>query len=253
MKRVRANFPTVGVIILAVGLTSAIGQTGRDRGAGGYTSEPAVSELQQALRDHEARIDRLEARAARESPTYLDEGAAGQPLAAPPSGAGRPPARVMILDSVETVEADPAGYEELERLQRDVDALQRTVDQMDRSVASMSSSGGGYSRGYKNTSSSRRRSSQGKLLADYRTKLRKKEGDMKRLERELNEPKQILHGHWESKIISLETTRDQSRALDRIDTGNHLTWSGRRHSQDANSEEWIVTRIEAVDRAAIGE
>ena len=157
----------------------------------------------------------------------------------------------MILDAVETVEADPAGYEELERLQRDVDALDRTVDQMERRSSSMTGSSGGYSRGYKNTSSSRRRANAGKLAADYKTKLRTKKGEMKRLERELNEPKQVIHGHWESQIITLETTRDQSRALDRIDRGAYLTWSGRRFSADANSQEWVVTRIEAVDRATI--
>jgi hypothetical protein len=252
MKRVRASFPTVGLIVLALVLTSAIGQTARDRGAGGDYADPGVRELQETIRQHEARIERLEARAGRESPGYLDEGIVGQPPPpAPPSGAGRPPKRVMILDAVETFAADPAGYEELERLERDVDALERTVEQMVRSSSSMSGSSGGYSRGYKNTSSSRRRAAQGELAADYKTKLGKKKGEMKRLERELNEPKQVVHGHWESQIITLETTRDQSRALDRIERGDYLTWSGRRHSEDANSQEWIVTRIAAVDRATI--
>ena len=251
MKRIKANFPTVGLIVLALVLTSAIGQTARDRGAGGDYADPATRELQETIRQHEARIERLEARAARESPTYLDEGTIGQPPPAPPSEAGRPPTRIMILDAVDTVEADPAGYKELERLQRDVDALERTVEQMERRSSSMTGSSGGYSRGYKNTSSQRRRAAQGELAADYMNKLRKKKGEMKRLERELNEPKQVLHGHWESQIITLETTRDQSRALDRIDRGAYLTWSGRRLSEDANSQEWIVTRIEAVDRATI--
>ena len=252
MKRVRASFPTVGLIIGALVLTSAIGQTARDRGAGGEYADPGIRELQETIRRHEARIERLEARAGRESPSYLDEGIVGQPPPpAPPSGAGRPPDRVMILDAVETIEADPAGYKELERLQRDVDALERTVQQMERSSSSMSGSSGGYSRGYKNTSSSRRRAAQGELAADYMNKLRSKKGEMKRLERELKEPKQVIHGHWESQIITLETTRDQSRALDRIERGDYLTWSGRRHSEDANSQEWIVTRIAAVDSATI--
>ncbi len=252
MKRAIANFPTVGLIVLAVVLTSAIGQTARDRGAGGDYADPTTRELQETIRQHAARIERLEARAARESPTYLDQGIVGQaPPPAPPSGAGRPPTRIMILDAVETVEADPAGYKELERLQRDVDALERTVDQMQRSASSMAGSSGGYSRGYKRTSSSRRRAAQGELAADYKTKLGKKKGEMKRLERELNEPKQVVHGHWESQIITLETTRDQSRALSRIDRGAYLTWSGRRYSEDANSQEWIVTRIAPVDRATI--
>jgi hypothetical protein len=253
MKRVRASLPSVGLIILAVVMTTAIGQTARDRGAGSYGSDPSVRALEERIYQHEARIERLEARAAQQSPTYLDDDTIEQPPRAPRSAAGEPPSRIMILDSIDTVEPDPAGFEELERLERDVDALERTVERMERNVSSMAGSSGGYSRGYKNTSSSRRRAAQGELAADYNNKLRKKKGELKRLERELNEPKQILHGHWESQIISLKTTKDQSRALDRIDRGAHLTWSGRRLRADDDSAEWIVTRIEAVDPATVSE
>jgi hypothetical protein len=253
MKRLKTSFPIAGLIVLVVVLTSAIGQTGRDRGGGGYAADPDLRELQETVRRHEVRIEQLEARAAQQTPGYLDEAIVeAQVPPAPRSAAGRMPERIMILDSIEPVEADPAGQDELERLLRDVESLERTVDQMERKTASMAGAGGGgYHRRYKSTSSGRRRSAQGQLMADYKSKLRAKQGEAKRLERELNAAKQVIHGHWKAQIITLETTRDMSRTLDRMEQGGYLTWDGRRLRADKASQEWIVTRIETVDRATV--
>ena len=70
---------------------------------------------------------------------------------------------------------------------------------------------------------------------------------MKRLERQLKEPRQVILGHWNDKIITLRTTQDVSRALNRIDTGAYLSWQGRRVREDRDSQEWVVTSIRAVD------
>ncbi|MHC4218265.1 MAG: hypothetical protein ACYSU7_07380 [Planctomycetota bacterium] len=253
MNRHWSKLAPAGLIVLAVVLASAVGQTGR-YGSGSGASDSDIRVLQETVRLHGVRIEQLEARAGRASPSYLNElvGDRQAPPPGPPSGAGRMPTRIMIVDGMEMVEPDPAADQEIENLQREIDALERTVDQKQQRVGSMTSGGSsGYHRRYKNTSSSRRRTSEGQLLADYQTKLRNKKGELKRLERELNEPKQIIHGHWESTIISLETTRDQSRALDRMDQGGYLTWEGRRLSANANSQEWVVTRIEVVDPANV--
>jgi hypothetical protein len=257
MKRVKTSVPTAGLIVLAVVLTSAIGQTGSDRGAASYSTHPVVRELQEAVRRNELRIEQLEARAAIKAPTYLDEAIVEEqaPRREQPSEAYEMPKRIMILDATETVDPDPEAYEELDRLNRDADALQRTVEQMEQRVTSLSGRGGhGSYRGHgysKNLGASRKRTAEAELLADYRHKLRKKKGEVKRLERELREPKQIIHGHWESMIITLETTRDMSRTLDRIEPGGYLTWDGRRLRHDAESQEWVVTRIQSVDRAVV--
>jgi predicted RNase H-like nuclease (RuvC/YqgF family) len=153
----------------------------------------------------------------------------------------------MILDSIESVELDESRQADVERLERDIESLQRTVDNLDRQTASMSGRGGGGYRRYKRTSQQRQRASQGELLADYKTKLRQKQGELKRLERELNEPKQLIYGHWEGTLYTLETTRDMSRSLDRISRGDTLTWDGRRLRADGTSAEWVVTRVAAVD------
>ena len=70
---------------------------------------------------------------------------------------------------------------------------------------------------------------------------------MKKLERQLNEPRQLILGNGSGKVITLRTTVDLSRTLDRIDTGSYLTWDGRRVREDEDSQEWVAIRIEPVD------
>lgn len=255
MNGVKASVPTAGLVVLGVVLASAIGQTGRDPGGGASSSDPIVRELQRTVREHAIRIEQLEAREARQDPTFLDETIveetvveAPAPPPAPRPAAGPAPTRIMVLDSIETIEADGASEQEIQRLEREVESLQRTVDQMERQTASMSGRSSGYRR-YKDPSQQRRRAAQGELLADYRTKHRQKQGELKRLQREIEEPKQIIYGHWQSKLYTLETTRDLSRSLDRIARGGTLTWDGRRLRADGASSEWVVTRIEAVESA----
>ena len=74
-----------------------------------------------------------------------------------------------------------------------------------------------------------------------------KRGEVKRLERQLAEPKQLIIGNWEGRVITLQTTRDVSRKLDRIEIGDYVTWHGRVAHQDAESAEWVVASIEKVD------
>ena len=93
----------------------------------------------------------------------------------------------------------------------------------------------------------------GRLLADYEQQLRKKRGEMKKLEREMKEPKQIIHGHWGAKLITLETVRDVSGVLDRMDLGDTLTWKGRRVREDANSQHWVVNSVSRVDASDFAE
>ena len=107
-------------------------------------------------------------------------------------------------------------------------------------------SSGGYSRSYRSNRVSRQGRAGGDLLADYQKQYRAKKGEMLKLERQLKEPRQVILGNWNGKLVTLRTTRDESRALNRIDTGNHLSWEGRRVREDGDSVEWVVTSITAV-------
>lgn len=211
--------------------------------------DDALQVMQDQIQALNARVERLEARASLKNPTLFDDDEQDQD---DEQGNANLPDRILMLDGVETTEPDPEMLEEVDRLFDEAEALERTVESKERSVASMTSGGrrGSYYSGrgpVKDTSGSRRRQSQGKLLADYKVKLRKKQGEAKRLQREYDEPKQIIHGHWGDKIISLRTTKDLSRVLDKMETGDRLTWRGRRLRSDSSSEEWVVLSIKIVE------
>lgn len=219
------------------------------------TTDRAVQRLEKAVLELEARLERLEARAAMDSPGFLDGApapGAAEAAAAPASpgtAAAGPPSRVMRLDSIETAEPE-INDKDLERLRDEVEALERTVGQSDRKMASLTGSTGGSSyrgRSSPDTSESRERRAESEIQAEYKGKLRQKQGELKRLERDMSEPKQIIYGTWDGKIITLRTTRDVSRTLDRIDVGSYLTWEGRRLSEDEASQDWVVTGVSKSD------
>jgi len=149
----------------------------------------------------------------------------------------------MQLDRFETVPPDPADYVRLKELQDEAAALERTVDQVRNRVASAAGRSGGYRGSSYGSSTDRERAAQGQLLADYQEKLRAKQGEVKRLQREIDRPSQVIHGHWGNRLIILRTTADLSGVLSRMDAGAYLTWTGRRHQFDNASEEWVVAKV----------
>ena len=240
MKRILAlGLVTMALVFAAPRAQTAIGQ--------GSSLDRAVRDLEDTVLRMDARLERLEALAALKSPTLYDsrDTVIDDDRTARQASA---PRWVMQLDGVETVEPDPDAYKELAQMKKDVEFLERQVERQKRSVSSSSGSSGGYSsRSYRSHRTNRRGRAQGELLADYQNQYRQKRGDMKRLERQLKEPRQVILGHWNDKIITLRTTQDVSRALNRIDTGAYLSWQGRRVREDRDSQEWVVTSIRAVD------
>ena len=238
MKRILAlGLVAMALLFAAPRAEMAIGQ--------GSSLDRAVRDLEDTVLRMDARLERLEGLAAMRSPTLYnsrdtvidDDGTAPRTSA---------PQWVMQLDGVDTVEPDPGAYKELDQLRNDVEYMERQVERQKRSVSSSSGSSGYSSRSYRSNRTSRQGRAQGELLADYQDQYRHKRGEMKRLERELNEPRQVIIGNWNNKIITLRTTQDVSRTLNRIDTGGYLSWEGRRVREDRDSQEWVVTSIRAV-------
>lgn len=232
----------LALLLAAPASQTAIGQSA--------ALDRAVSELEDTVRSMEARLERLEALAAREAPTVFDmESTEGDFVSSSGSRQSTAPTRIMKFDGVDTIEPDEDAYEQLDRLQKEVDALERQVDSQKRAVSS--SSGSSSYGSYRSNRTNRRGRAQGELLAEYKTKFRSKKAEMRKLERELNEPKQIIMGNYQGTVIMLETTTDQSRVLNKIDYGGYLTWTGRRLRSNKSSQEWVVTRIEVVDERDI--
>lgn len=235
-----------GVVLTAVVMAAAIGQEGRMEAESpaspsmrSRTQSATPQAMLQRIRDLESRVERLEARAMLLGDSNIqieDRDLTGAELEVEPGE------NVMQLDGFEIVQPKPEDYERLEQLREEADALGRRVDTMRRKVASLSGSGGYRGSSY-SRQSSRQRTAQAQLLAQYEKEFRAKEGEAKRLEREIERPKQIVHGHWGSRIISLRTTTDLSSVLSRVDDDAYLTWTGRRMRLDDNAEEWVVTSI----------
>ncbi len=239
------------LVLAAAGAAAVLALApGQDRGGGGAASDTLSREVLSRVERLEARVESLEAIAARSSIAMAErigEPADGDSSPAGKAGPAEPPRRIMQLDGVETADPDPSAYPELERLRNEVESLERTVDQSERRASSSrGSSGGGSYRSY-GSAASRQARSEGEMFAKYKGQLREKQGELKRLERELAEPRQIIFGNWEGKIITLQTTRDLSRALDRIEAQDYLTWEGRRVSEDENSQEWVVSSVQRTD------
>ncbi len=234
---------TLGLVALTLLFAAPPAQTAIGQGS---SLDRAVRDLEDTILKMDARLERLEALASMRSPTLYDPGdtVINDDGTAPRTSA---PRWVMQLDGVDTVEPDPDAYKELAQMQKDVEYLERQVERQKRSVSSSSGSSGYSSRSYRSNRTNRQGRAQGELLADYQNQYRQKKGDMKRLERQLDEPRQVILGNWNDKIIILRTTKDVSRTLNRIDTGAYLSWEGRRVREDRNSQEWVVTSIRAVN------
>ncbi len=211
----------------------------------GSSLDRAVRDMEDAILRIDGRLERLEALAAMGSSRYASD-IMGSGSSSKASSRSKRPKRVMQLDGVETLEADPDGYRELDRLRRDVEALERQVDSQRKAASSSMGSSGSYG-SYRSNRVNRRARGQSDLLADYQRQMKQKRGEMKKLERQLKEPRQLILGNGSGKVITLRTTVDLSRTLDRIDTGSYLTWDGRRVREDEDSQEWVAIRIEPVD------
>jgi hypothetical protein len=238
------------IVLAALVLATAWGQSGRtevtETGRPGRQAPRRTLDMQMVsdmIADLQARVERIEARMALQG----DQAIAGADAGGGLSGAELevdPKDKVMQLDRFETVPPDPADYARLKELQDEVDALERTVDQVRNRVASVAGRSGGYRGSGYDSGVDRERGAQGQLLADYQEKLRTKQGEVKRLEREIDRPKQVIHGHWGNRLIILRTTADLTGVLSRLDVGSYLTWTGRRHQFDDTSEEWVVMQVE---------
>jgi hypothetical protein len=192
--------------------------------------DDAVTRLARQVGELEMRLSRLEAQIVQTDPSFLEQPVSPALLA--PSGARR-----LVVESVQTIPAqrDSDTVEELARVESEIAALERTIESIQQRMASATGRG---------SQADRKRRSDAQLISEYRNKLRRKRAEATRLQRQLDEPTQIIFGHQGSTLIELRTTRDQSRALSSVDLGDAISWTGRRLRVDEDGEEWLISSIE---------
>lgn len=213
----------------------------------------AVQQLAKEVADLGLRVDRL-------------EHAGGTSAVATGSGSGSSaaaPLRTMVLVSVSQSDHTADNAAEIDQLKRQSASLQNTVEQYAQQAgadagqdiyAGRSSEG---VRGYRGAAGSTVVSTNvgaagRQVMADkqlenrYSTEASIKRQKLKALQNANAMPRQILHGHDDNTIYTLETKHDLSDALNNIAIGDTVTWRGKRQSADEGSETWIIQSIEVV-------
>lgn len=207
--------------------------------------------LEERVEFLEQRVERLETRALMHAPEYFDDELFEQLMAGEyvPSDEWRLPDHVMMVDGMDLVDVAPddGRYDQIDKLTREADALDKTIHNLERELANRRDSGGSARRGNWNRYDGSNKLSKQNLLKRYKAEQRRKRQEAERLRKQIEEPKQIITGHWDERLIILTTTRDLSGGLAEIDPGDGVTWRGRRILATSDREEWIVTSITRLD------
>ena len=217
----------------------------------------AVQQLAQEVANLGLRVDRLEHAGG------TSAAATGSDSSSSSSSSAPAPSRTMVLVSVSQSDHTADNAAEIDQLKRQSASLQNTVEQYAQQAgadagqdiyAGRSSEG---VRGYRGAAGSTVVSTNigaagRQVMADkqlenrYSTEASIKRQKLKKLQNANAMPRQILHGHDDNTIYTLETKHDLSDALNNIAIGDTVTWRGKRQSADDGSETWIIESIQAV-------
>ncbi len=149
------------------------------------------------------------------------------------------PNRLMQLESIETLPVDQSMLREAAELNKRASAFESSARGYERQIALSVGSG---------EASKKQRSGYRKLKASAEQEAKRLRAKAIRLERQANEPRQILQG-WDGKrIVILETTRDLSTVITRVAPGDFLTWRGERIEMSDTFDRFEVSSIEKSPR-----
>lgn len=213
----------------------------------------AVQQLAQEVAELGLRVDRLEHAG----------GTSAAAAGSDSSSSAASPSRTMVLVSVSQSDHTADNAAEIDQLKRQSASLQNTVEQyavqagtdagQDMYAGRSSEGVRGYRGGAGSTVVSTNVGAAGRqVMADkqlegrYSTEAAIKREKLKKLQAANAMPRQLLHGHDDHTVFTLETKHDLTDALNDIAIGDTVTWRGKRQSADKGSETWIITHIEAV-------
>jgi hypothetical protein len=190
------------------------------------------------------------------------EHAGGAAPDASSGGSAASPSRTMVLVSISNFH-DDTNAGEIKSLKRDCSSLMATVNSKVEQTAADAGTQtytahvrggtrgwGGYSGGGVSTSNvgavGTRVENDAMLTNRYATMHAMKKEKLEALQRAESEPKQLIHGHNDNVIFTLETKHNLSDALNNIAIGDTVTWTGTRTSADQGAESWRIESIKKV-------
>lgn len=149
------------------------------------------------------------------------------------------PGRLLKLESIEQAPVDSAKLEEADELLEEAaeweDKAERLQDRIAHERSDDYEGRGGGGDGTREL---------GSLLATYRRKARQLRGEGLRLQREANEPKQIIKGWNGDRTVVLKSTKNIAPMLESVRAGEFLTWDGRRTYLSDAIVRYEVTRVQ---------
>lgn len=147
--------------------------------------------------------------------------------------------RVMMLESVSTLPVDNSLLTEAAKLRAEAKKLDGEIKGLERSIA-LSTKTGNKS---EDEQRRHRRHAMRQLKTTFEQDARKFKAQATRLEKQARETHHEIRGWDGQRTIILETTRDLSSTISRLNPGDFVTWNGDRVDMTDDTDRFQVTRI----------
>ncbi len=202
--------------------------------------QQAIDQLRQDVASLGLRVGRLEHAAGSSA------GAAGQQSASVPAGTPS-----MVVDGISQAQNTDDNSGEIQQLQQQVSSLQSTLTQQENQVSIASgreieTGTTGQDVSTNRGTVDRQIASQRQIADRYATQLSIKKQQLDRLQAAGSQPRQIVHGHDGTTIFTLQSKFDLASALQKINVGDQVTWTGSRQSASQGSETWLIDTITVI-------
>lgn len=217
-----------------------------------------VRALRAELAELRSRVAELESALAR--PGRGDLSSLGGGSSPTPALPGK---RFAYVDRVQTIEpkADPADAQRIAALEQELTQLEQTITQFGAQAAQSGArvpqvtSNEGVNERERETRQQQaqinaERRAEGAVVTRYEQQRARKAAELEKLRRRAVEPRQLIHGHHGDVLITLETEGDVLGNIQPSSAWRVVTWEGRLVSGDADSQHWLVDRIEPIEPPA---
>lgn len=161
--------------------------------------------------------------------------------AKPGIAAGPTLVRVMLLESVSTLPVDDLMLAEAAKLRAEAKGLDDEIHDLEKAIARIPKTGI-TERDEKNLK--HRRNEYKQLKLGYEQDAKRFRARATRLDKQAHETRHELQGWDGQRTIILETTRDLSVTISRLNAGDFVTWQGKRVEMTDNTDRFQVNRIE---------